>query len=237
MNDAYYFINQDNESSLAYCIYLEEYPEIEFGQKEYKKTAIAGRGNVYIPTGAYSDTKIKFTADVNVLGTGHDRMEMYLAARAFLKRSTAISFCESKDYFYKIKTVDLGDVEQYCDIAGDFLVSLTCEAGIYLRKGLQEYAYTDKVLLYNPYSLCHPIYLITGEGACNIVVNSKTISANIGQNLTINTDLMLSYRKDGTLQNTSISGDYEDLYLRPGDNTISITDGFELKVIPNWRCL
>ena len=70
---------------------------------------------------------------------------------------------------------------------------------------------------------------------CTLTENEKSMTANIGQNITINTDVMLAYREDGTLQNTSVTGDYENLYLAEGDNTISVTDGFKLTVIPNWR--
>ena len=69
---------------------------------------------------------------------------------------------------------------------------------------------------------------------CTLTVNGNEMTANVGQNLTIDTDLMIAYRQDGTLQNTAVTGDYEDLYLVPGDNVISITSGFDLKIIPNW---
>ena len=59
----------------------------------------------------------------------------------------------------------------------------------------------------------------------------------VGQNVTIDTELMIAYRMDGTMENTSVTGDYEDLYLKPGYNEIEITEGFEAKVIPNWRSL
>ena len=48
---------------------------------------------------------------------------------------------------------------------------------------------------------------------------------------------MIAYRTDGTMQNTSLTGDYEDLYLIEGENKVSITSGFVLKIIPNWRYL
>ena len=59
--------------------------------------------------------------------------------------------------------------------------------------------------------------------------------ANVGQNITIDTERMIAYRTDGAMQNTAVSGDYEDLYLLEGANQIVITSGFGLKVIPNWR--
>ena len=82
-----------------------------------------------------------------------------------------------------------------------------------------------------------PIYKITGEGECTLVVNDGKMVANIGQNLTIDTGRKLAYREDGTLSNTSVTGDYDNLILIEGRNKIEITDGFELKVIPNWRRL
>ena len=89
----------------------------------------------------------------------------------------------------------------------------------------------------NPYEIAYPIYKITGEGECTLVVNDGKMVANIGQNLTIDTGRKLAYREDGTLSNTSVTGDYDNLILIEGRNKIEITDGFELKVIPNWRRL
>ena len=47
----------------------------------------------------------------------------------------------------------------------------------------------------------------------------------------------MSYREDGTLQNSAINADYDALMLVEGKNSITITEGFELKIIPNWRYL
>ena len=71
----------------------------------------------------------------------------------------------------------------------------------------------------------------------NLTVNGNKMTANVGQNLTIDTDLMIAYRTDGTSQNTEVTGEYEDLWLPPGENSVSVTAGFSLTVIPNWRCL
>lgn len=89
---------------------------------------------------------------------------------------------------------------------------------------------------FNPYIECHPTYKIAAEGMCTLKINGKTMTANVGQNLTIDTDRMIAYREDGTLNNTKVSGNYEDMYLQPGNNKIEFYGG-NLKVIPNWRCL
>ena len=67
----------------------------------------------------------------------------------------------------------------------------------------------------------------------------KSIEADItvNQDITIDTDRMIAYNSEMTNQSTLVSGYYEDLYLQEGQNEISITSGFNLTVIPNWRTL
>lgn len=96
---------------------------------------------------------------------------------------------------------------------------------------------TIKEALFNPYDLSHPEYRITGEGVCTLTVNGKAMKANIGQNLIIDTDAMLAYRQDGAMMNTSVTGDYEELYLKPGENSIAVSSGFSISIKPNWRCI
>ena len=119
---------------------------------------------------------------------------------------------------------------------GNFTATFLTKDGLrYLESGLGEMKARDVVD--NPYEIAYPIYKITGEGECTLSVNGGEMVANVGQNLTIDTGRKLAYREDGTLSNTSVAGDYDDLILIEGRNKIKITDGFELKVIPNWRCL
>lgn len=231
----YYFVDQNGAKSCDFHIFFEEYPKIKLGQQKYEKKTVPGKGNVYYETGTYSDTEIKMTVDVNTVMADTERMAAYTRAREFLLGCKTISFCDSPEYFYKVKYMELGNVDQYAENAGDFDVSIICEPGVFIVNGILEYAFND--VLQNPYSACKPEYRIVGEGICELTVNGQIMRANVGQNLTINTDLMLAYREDGTLQNTEVTGDYTSLYLKPGENTISITEGFELVVVPNWRCL
>nr|DAD92870.1 MAG TPA: Primase C terminal 2 (PriCT-2) [Siphoviridae sp. ctNyC15] len=47
-------------------------------------------------------------------------------------------------------------------------------------------------------------------------------------------DVWDTYREDGVLNNTAITGDYENLYLQEGLNEISVSSGFTAEVIPKW---
>lgn len=235
LHEDYYFIDQNGKKSSDHFIYFETYPSIRLGQEQKEKKTIPGRGNVWIKTGTYSDTEISMTLDVNVLGVGTDRMEAYAQAHLLLANLEEITFCDSPDFFYKVKTVSIGGVGQYTDNAGDFIVTLTCTPGAFIRQGTFEQPIEN--VLFNSYSLSHPEFHISGEGPCTLTVNGNEMKADVGQNLTIDTERMIAYRKDGTLLNATVSGDYEGLYLMHGENTIEITKGFELKVVPNWRYL
>lgn len=83
----------------------------------------------------------------------------------------------------------------------------------------------------------YPVYEVRGTGECVLSVNGKEMTAIVQDNMIIDTDLMIARRLDKTVTNTAVTGWYEDLYLKPGENNISISDKFELKIIPRWRCL
>ena len=91
-----------------------------------------------------------------------------------------------------------------------------CDPFTYIESGTLEYNAQDLKL--NPYDISKPVYKITGEGVCTLTVNGNEMTANVGQNLTIDTDLMIAYREDGILQNTAVTGEYENMYLKAGEN-------------------
>lgn len=110
-----------------------------------------------------------------------------------------------------------------------------CDPYTYFENGTIAVAPEEAEL--NPYDTSKPTYIITGEKKGTLTVNGNEMTINVGQNLTIDTDRMIAYREDGTLQNAAVTGNYEELYLLLGKNTIEISTGLNLKVIPNWRQL
>ena len=84
----------------------------------------------------------------------------------------------------------------------------------------------DEVILggkiYNFDLISRPIYRIVGEGLLTLNINGKSIKANVGQELIIDTDKGLCYR-DGIINNVALKGNYQDMYLLEGENTFSWT--------------
>lgn len=141
---------------------------------------------------------------------------------------------DDPQYFYKVKNIAIKSTDRFVKTMGEIAVEFTCAGCQYLLEGTKEMNIAQ--VLDNRYYISHPIYKITGEGACTLTVNGKTMKVNVGQNLTIDTERKLSYRQDNAIANTAVTGDYEDMYLFRGKNSITITNGFGLKIIPNWRC-
>lgn len=163
--------------------------------------------------------------------------EVFRNAKRWLlsKGEKRLKFTDDPDYFYQVRYVSVGVNERTARVIGEFTATFVCHGCQYLVEGAREQGIED--VRYNPYFIAHPIYKIAGEGVCYLKVNGNVMKANVGQNLTIDTERMIAYRKDGTMANTKVSGSYEEMYLLEGENEVSITEGFDLKIIPNWRCL
>lgn len=217
-------------------IYMKGKPTIPAAQEEVKEVSIPGRdGALAIHKKSYKSTSIQI--EFNYIGRVDQWGERWRAAKKWLSATNGeLKFSDDPEIFYKICRVEVGENSKKGERIGDFSAVFITKDGLsYLESGKEEIKLEDKI--YNPGMFSKPIYRITGEGVCTLMVNGKEFTANISQNLTIDAEKMIAYREDGSLVNASVKGDYEDLYLQAGENILSITDGFECKIIPRWRCL
>lgn len=229
-----YSVSFNGKNCLEYGIIPVRRPNIPAPEEEIEEITIPGRdgaliesGNRYLP--------IVIPIEFNFMNNSDEWAGTYRKAKKWLVGSGNLEFSDDAHYLYKAYYCKITDTERTSRKIGKFTAEFTCYPYLFVRDGQREK--TIEEVKRNPYFVSHPIYKIIGEGLCKININGKEISVNVGQNLVIDTELMIAYRTDGTFQNTSISGDYEDLYLQEGDNDISITTGFDVTVIPNWRCL
>lgn len=209
-------------------------PSVPSPEPNYEGIAIPGRdGALIVSEGTYKP--ITVTVEFNFWKKPDRWAYAFREAKRWIKGSGNLILGDDRDFFYKVLMAKISDTERTSLRIGTFTAEFLCDPYLYVKDGQREMSIAD--VLYNPYALSKPIYMITGEGMCTLTVNGKSVTANVGQNLTINTDLMLAYRQDGTMMNTAVTGDYEDLWLNSGENSITITSGFSLAIIPNWRCL
>lgn len=226
--------NDTKGSSLK--IMAKELPAIPAAKKRETSITIPGRdGTIYITDGAYESTEIKVKFNFIEMEDKWD--ERWGVAKKWLApRNKHLKFSSDPEHFYKISKVELEDAEHTSARICNFTAAFKTTDGLrYLEAGQNEHTIDE--VTWNPYEISYPIYKIYGEGMCELVMNGKCMTANVGQNLIIDTERKIAYREDGTLINTTVKGNYDELLLMEGENKISITAGFDFRIIPNWRCL
>ena len=224
--------NDDMDLIVTDCI-------IPIAEKRRNKVTISGRdGDLYEDTGNYEDIKI----NVGMAFLSRDaytwRNAFVAAKRWILSGDDRLEISYMHNGFYKVKNAVISESERFVYDAGTFTAVFTCDPYQYLRSGQISRAIESVKNFYQP---CNPVYTFTGEGVLTFTVNGNSITANVGQNLTIDTDLMQCYRtSDGgkTLVNSTVSGaTLEKLRLAAGDNTLSYSGGLTGTMLPNWRIL
>lgn len=227
-----YSVSFKGANCLEYGLLPVRRPDIPAPELRVTETEIPGRDGVLTESdGDYAP--ITISIEFNFMRSPDTWASAFRAAKKWLHGSGKLELSDDQDYFYRVYYCKIDDCERTSRKIGKFTVEFYCQPYMYQKDGETEVE--NPISLYNFGAVSHPIYKITGEGMCTLTVNGKSMTANVGQNITIDTDAMLAYREDGTLQNTSVTGDYENLYLAEGENTISVTDEFEFVVIPNWR--
>lgn len=210
-------------------------PDFPAPQKRYNELEILGRdGKLYQDTGLYEDVDIPI--EFNYMDQVQNWGERWREAKSFFLGAKTLKLSDDSAVFWKVKKVYLSDNQRNSNRIGRFSVNFVLDPYTYLESG--NGLYTAAQITENIYELSKPDYLIEGEGVCTLTVNGNEMTANVGQNLTIDTYREVSYRTDsGANNNIAVSGDYEGLFLPTGSVEISITSGFELKIRPNWRCV
>lgn len=216
-------------------------PAIPGAVRDYEEVNVDGRdGTLYEDLGTYSDINIKI--QFNFMESPDSWNERFRRIRSWLLvpqdsgQESKLVMSDDRAYFYKVKKVEITSSERSIKRIGRFEVTFTCEAFQYEEAGQQIVdAAADMI---NLGYTARPVWYLYGTGTAKLVVNGNTMIADVNQVLTIDTELGLTYNTfSGEMQNTAISGDYEDMYLQPGHNTIGCSDGFEVMLKPNWRFL
>ncbi len=220
----------NNESTDDYKIKVKSRPKIPTSVHRYTEVTIPGRDGV-LHKDEKSNEDIPIDVEFNFISENY--MHILRRVKSWLIGTGKLSFSYDRDFFYKVKKITFDTAEVKSKKLVNFTAHFTCEPYMYSDDG--QYEVTNPTSLYNEgYEAC-PVYKIYGEGLCELTINDKKMKANVGQNLIIDVERELAYREDGNVMNTSVSGYFSYLKLKNGNNSISITKGFTLKVIPNWR--
>lgn len=229
--------NFEFHGSTAYQenLIIKEFISIPTGKERITEYTIPGRdGSLQCREGTFDN--IVISVKLVYMEKPDNIREKYQDSKGWLINGAGniLRFSDYSGFHYIVEYVEIDSNDIELLSTGTFVVNFVCKPHRYADGGDLPVEFSGD--LFNPYETAHPQYQVSGEGMCAITVNGKGITANVGGNLVIDTDLMIAYR-NGVMRNTSISGDYSNLYLTHGNNELKITDGFQVKIIPRWRCL
>ena len=225
-----YFIIYNEKTNLDVNLLVATRPSKPSPVMQYEEVKVPGGKTLYREKG-YGDIDIPVSFNFVSRNTW-DKDFRIMKSWLLSKVNNKLKFSDDLEVFYKVNKVTIDTPERVMRKIGRFTAIFTCEPYIYIDENEREL----ESVLYNDYLITRPIYRIVGEGYLTLTINNKTIKANVGQELIIDTDKGLCYR-NGIVNNVALQGRYEDLFLQEGENTFSWTSGFKIYITPNWRCL
>jgi len=224
----------NDESSKDFNVYpVEKKISVPPPERDISTIEVPGRdGTLHVDNNRYKP--IEITVNLNFIRYSNKIDEVYRKVKKWLRGTGNLSFSYDENVFYKVYDVILNNWKNTYR-KGDITAVFSCDPFSYTKLGIYEVKNPHE--LYNDGYIAKPIYRITGEGYCTLQVNDTIVNINVGQNVILNTELQIAYRADRELVNTTVTGDISELYLKEENNKISITEGFDLYVTPNWRYL
>lgn len=224
-----YDLQFNQNTGQDFGIILYDYPEIEQAKHNYNTYSIPGRDGELVSSDDHlSNITVKCTFSV----LSKRLIPKIREIKQWLSGTGKLKFTDTADVFYEVLKVECDSIERELRNYGKFSVIFTCYPYEFAIEG--QYPRKIEEIRHNGYDKCMPLYEIWGDGQCVLTVNGKSMGATVYGNLIIDSRLMLAYMAGNVLMNTSVTGKYEDLWLPHGDCSISITDGFVLKVTPRW---
>ena len=228
-------ITYNNVASSYYGLIITSPPQITHSEIYQDRFTVPGKDGDLIGVDTYrSDAYIKVSF---ALVTSDATTTSYQAAlrniRAWLGGTGTLKLPDGDGSYYEVKRVTIDTDERVIINYG--IIEATFEVYPYEFMSTAEDAITSFPIT-NNYEESLPLYkIVGGSGKGTLTVNSKTMTytAISDGTLYIDTRRMIAY--DGSKNNKSntISGDYDDLHLKHGSNTISCNKG-TLSVYPNW---
>lgn len=228
-------------------VYAVERPALPVAEKRRQEIEVAGRDGVLtIDSGDFTEKEL--TIKFNFIVPHGKWNERCQEIKEWLSAENCeLQLSDDTDHFYRVNYVSIKEIKRPSERIGTFEAVFVTRDGLrYLKNGQSEtQVSTSGTTLNNKYVRCFPTFKIRGNGTFSIEIthNSvvKKMTGQVSGDMIIDTENMLAYRNDGTSQNRLVTGDYSDLWLEKGNNTIKANAGISssatVSIIPNWRRL
>lgn len=224
-------------ASNTYPLTITTPPQVTHPEIKGETYSIPGRDGELISNDTYkgnAEIRVSFAMlATDTVNTATSYAQKLRSIREWLSGTGKLIIGDSTDSYYEV-----------------LKTTIVTDNRIILRYGIIEVAFTvypyeflntgdtgiTSFPITNNADIARPLYKITGTGSGTLTVNDKTMTYTVDGNLYIDTRRLIAYKLDnGSKLNRSdkISGNYDDLLLKVGSNSISATVG-TLEVTPRW---
>ena len=227
------------ENCQDHNVLAKKRPNIPAPKRRITSVKVAGRDGELVMDDEIYDP-IVIPVEFNFLTSRPEAWgDVFRMAKQWLRGSGRLSFSDDPDWFFKCQYVVINDTERTTKRLGNFVAEFHCDPYMYKLAGEQPIVPADNSnKIFNPYMKSKPIYKISGSGGGSVTVNGFNFEFTSSGKLVIDTDRMEAWDPDTMEPMASrIAAYYPRFYLEPGINTVQISDGFSLEVIPAWRTI
>lgn len=222
------------ESSNDYSLLITTVPTVVHSEIRGEVFQIPGHdGDLHSEDTYRGDAEIRVS--FALIRENNDYFEAIRNVRRWLTGTGRLIIGDATDSYYEVKKVVLNTDERLIVNVGTIEAVFTIYPYEFLNSGNERISGAGSIS--NIHSEAMPLYKIEGNGNGMLTVNSKQMTFTVSsadQGLYIDTRKFLAYSGAGANKNAVLSGDYEGLRLKTGENTISITNGFTLTTYPRW---
>ena len=234
-----YFVAINNQNSLEVTgLYISKLPPISKPLQRTNIEEIDGRDGDIVTTLGYSaydkEMEIGLFGDYNI-----DEII------SFFTQEGTITFSNEPEKYYKFKIINDINFEEFQRFKTATVVFHCQPFKFSTTEGTRMFTTFPSntvVICNNGNVYSKPTLTLTGSGTINLSLNGVQVAvvtlANEGETIEIDLDKLEAYNPTTkVLKNRQVTGDYENLYLKVGNNTISWTGtitSVKLKNYSRW---
>ena len=169
--------------------------------------------------------------DFTIHGKRDDLTTKMRQVRQWLSGEGVLTFSDATDAYYEVKECKYTQIMKKDEKYGRVAVQMRVYPYEFLMSGDTDI--TSYSTIANSADTSKPLYKIVGSGSGVLTVNGHQMSYTVSGTLYIDTRRKIAYDGSGNGKDSVINGDYEGLYLKSGNNSITCTAG-TLTVKPKW---
>ena len=211
-------------------------PNIPAPRRRGEFVDVAGRdGSLFVTDDTYED--IDIPVPLNFVRAPKYWMETYRDVKNWITGSGKLKMGDDPGWFYNCKNAYITNPKRVVRVGGTIDAHFICDPYQYKEGG--QFLLNPTEALLNPYAPTRPIYYIEGNGTCEIEVNGFAAEVEVDGNIIIDTNRMVAYTKTGDIVNRAFlaGAAFEAFWFKSGQNAAQVSNGFTLRIAPNWRSL